>query len=362
MYAFFNTSNPAQQGITQFAGWQYVRDGLRRNVGTVLQYYRKHPMAVPSSHFLVRLLQSITIPQSQNLQRYYDNVDALALNVAMALKMTSSLYKGEIFKGVFYGEGSSEILLAHTDVFDITQAHREWERLVPVKVLRHPRSDLGLNLPDGTVTGTETGLAVIAVNIPMLAIQYRAFRYQEIALLGESETQRSLMQFIHMYVLPNMLGSHLDLALFNRLDNLQKGAPLGASTKRHSFALPDYDSKVTKIQHDVLKHFVSHHCDFITALRTIPTAIKPSMVEVLRVPDVPPTRQVDWALSVARMQHLLFLYRVAKNGASSRDRVQVNKILRNILAYKTNNTLREMLPLELYYEVEDEIQAIADLS
>ena len=70
-------------------------------------------MAVESSHFLVRLLQSITVPQSQNIERYYDNVDAISLNVSMALKMTSAISKGEMFDGVFYGKGNPEILIAH---------------------------------------------------------------------------------------------------------------------------------------------------------------------------------------------------------------------------------------------------------
>ena len=253
MHSFFQTQNTALQGIVQFPQWQYVRDGLRRNLGTTLAYHRRNPTAVKSSHFLVRLLQSITVPKSQNLQRYYDNVDSIALNVSMALKMTSSLYRGHVFNGVFYDQDSTEILIAHNEAFDYELANRDWPNLCPVKVLRHPRSDLGLGLLDGQPRGVESGLAVVAINITMLAIQYRAFRLQEQALAGEDESQRSVMQFVRMYVLPNMLLSHLDLALFNRADALARGRPLGASVGRASFQTLDYGNRVDTVYKDALE-------------------------------------------------------------------------------------------------------------
>lgn len=359
MHNFFHLVSPIGQGILRQPEWAYIRDGLKRNLGTVISYYRNNPKAVRSDHFLVRILQSIAVPQSQNLERYYDNVDGLALNMSMALKMTSSIYQGSIFKGVFYGPGNDEILIANNDDFNPLEAHRNWQNLVPVKVLRHPRSDLGLNLPDGHDTGSETGLVVVSINIPMLAVQYRAFRFNEIMLKeGTQETQKSAMQFIHMYVLPNMLYSHLDYALFNRIDNWRKGAPIGESEHPHPFFLPDYSDKVNQVQLELLHKLQLVGKDFTGILRTIPAVTANDMEEAMLLPQAAPTRQILWALAISRLPMLTFLFKVLEAGPGMRNQSEVNRVLRSVVSYKSNNLMRSLLPIDIYFEVEDEIEQI----
>lgn len=359
MYNLFNLMSTAAFGTPKYPEWQYVRDGLKRNLGTVIRFYRKNPMAVQSSHFLVKLLQSITVPQSHNLERYYDNVDALALHVSMALKMTSSINQGKLFDGVFYGQGNPEILLAHNESFDIYEAHRNWQNVCAVKVLRHPKSDLALNLPDGTRSGSETGLAVIAINVPMLAVQYRAFRINEIMINeGDNESQRSITQFIHMYVIPNMLFSHLDLAIFNRLNNRRKGLPLGETRKEHSFYLIDYAKKVDSVQDAILHNLRGRGKDFTAILRSVPLVTKDNLEQAFALPEVAPTQQALWALVTARLPSVAFLFQILEEGPGSNNRHHVNRVLREVLRWKTNNLMKNMLPLEFYYEIQDEIDEV----
>jgi len=359
MHTLFNYQTTVQQGIVKFPDWSWVRDGLKRNLGTTIAYYRRNPQAVRSEHFLVRLLQSISVPKSQQTERYYSNVDALALHLANALKMTSPISNGKIFEGVFYGPGTSEILIAVDTDFDPLWAHQNWENLPSVTVLRHPRSDLGLNLPDGQATGSETGLAVIAVNITMLAMQYRAFRMNEERNAKFVDGQRSVMQFVHMYVLPNMLPSQTDLAIFNRIDNLSKGAPLGQSKKRHAFYLPDtYDRRCQQIQQNILAEIAKTNLDFVTIMRSIPTVTRENLEQTLRTPNIAATMQVDWALTIARLPGLAFLTRVAPEGGRNRNRQELNAIQRMALRYKTANVMRNRLPPDLYWDVQLEIDDV----
>lgn len=361
MQNLFRLISPITQGVLTFPEWLYIRNGLQRNLTTVIQFYRTNPTAVQSSHFLVRLLHAITVPQSQVIERYYDNVDAIALNVSMALKMTSSIAPGELFDGVFYGKGNAEILIADNESFDIFEAHEKWRDLVPVKVLRHARSDLGLNIPDGTLTGVETGLAVITINIPMLAIQYRAFRLNEMAITdNENESQKSIMQFIRMYVLTNMLTSHLDYSLFNRLNNLRTGAPMGESRKHHSFYLTDFSRNLDSLYKRLLQLLVNNGRDFPGTLRNIPAIGYKDMEGVMLLPEMAQTRQVVWALVIARLPMLVFLFKILKEGPATKNRREVNAIMRNLLAYKTDNVFRIRLPLELYYEVQADVEELTN--
>jgi len=360
MHSLFNIASPVNRGrIESYADWLYVKSGLKRNLTTVINFYRNNPMAVQSNHFLVRLLQSITIPQSQNLERYYDNVDAISLNLSMVLKMTSSIYSGRLFDGVFYGQGNDEILLAHSEGFDPFEAHDNWENLCPVTVLRHPLSDLGLNIPNGRISGSETGLAVIAINITMLAVQYRAFRLNEMRLTeGSNDSQKSVMQFIHMYVLPNMLFTHLDHAIFNRIQNLEIGAPLGESSRLHSFFLPDYASRMNDVHDTILGNLQKYSYDFTGILRSIPMVITDTADTLMELPDMALTRQCLWGLVISRLPELTFLFRISKDGPGTMNRSEVNRIMRSMLAYKNSALMQTMLPLDVYMEINDEIKEI----
>lgn len=361
MRTLFNLKPPSEYGVLRSAHWPYVRDGLRRNLEVILRYHRRNPQAVQGSHILVRLLGSITVPHSLQLDRYFENVDAGTFNTANALKFTSPVSTGKIFKGLFYGPGCHEIYIGHNDFFDIVEADRNWMNLQPIQVLRHPRSDLMMNLPDGSDVSSETGLVVLSINIPMLAIMYRAFcRYEEQSVPEGSRL--SVYHFLRMYVLPNMLPSHLDVALFNRIDNLQKGAPIGESKQAHSFALPDYSKRVTEVHTELLGYLRKKRQDFLGILYTIPAAVKPNMAGVMEMPDLAPTRQVTWALVLARLHVVSFLFKAAAERLNTMNQTEVNAIRRAITSYRMDNVFSTVLPIEDYIEAELELGDIFDKS
>lgn len=359
MYTFFNRKTNIIQGVKTPTEWYYVKDGLRKNLATVIKYYRNTSMAVPANHFLVKLLQSIAVSQSLPLDRYYANVDAVAMNLSMALKMTSSIYGGKIFSGTFYGPGSDEVIIANDDPFDPRVIDRDWKNASPVKVLMHPKTDLALNIPNGDSNGTEKGLSVFTVNIPMLAVMYRAFRNSEIAFVQNAEeSQRSLMQFIHMYVLPNMLFSHLDIALFNRVHHLQRGLGMSTSRRNHPFYLTDWTLRVDRVQTDILDFLDKGQYNFGTMLRYIPAAVEDNMEEVMLLPNLAPTRQVMWALTAARLPVLDFLFLQNSRGNAYPNRAEINKVLRDVLWYGRDQMLRQYLPIDIYYDVSDQVEEI----
>lgn len=358
MYSLFNLMPEKLSGVLKVPGWNYLHDGLRRNLELVISYYRTHSMAVESDHFLVRLLQSITVPQSLNTERYVDNVDQMALNLSMALKMTSSIYRGQVFNGVFYGPECQEVLIAHNEAFNPFEAEKDWRNQIPVTVLRHPITDLGLRLPDGNDNSTDSGIAVILINIPLLALMYRCFRkHEEFLQETEGENQRSVMQFVHMHVLPNMMLSHLDTVLFNRIHALAKGAPLGEVRRAHSFQLIDYSERLNTAQKAMLDVLEKNSKDFRAILQEVPLICDDSLDQLMVVPKLAPTQQVVWGLSIARLPALDFLFRVSKGGANIRNRKEVQYVLRSVRMYRRNSMMK-VLPPDMLADVMLEIGQI----
>ena len=341
----------------------YLKPALERNVETVITYYRRSPFAVKSQHFLVRLLHAITTPKSQELLRYYDNVEASALNIAMTMGMTSPISRGNLFNGIFYGPGNVEVLIADNTPFDPVAADADWENLEPIRVLRHPRSDLTMNIPNGKNTGIEEGLVVVSVNIPLLAIQYRAFRQEENRLAFiTGANQRSIMQFMHMYPLTNMVRSHMDVVMFNRMDRMIRGLPMGETTQKHPFYLIDYSKELNLFHERTIESLQDTAKGVYDTLRSIPAVTKENLVEVMDLPDMAATRQVVWALVLARLPALNFLFRMAKDGPSTKNGMEVNTIKRRLLQLRTEHLFQSVFNRypSLHMDVEMELKDLMD--
>lgn len=360
MYTVFNLLEGVNSPVMYPQNWNTVREVLKGNLQRTIRYYRRNPTAVESDHLLVRTLQSITVPQSLELDRYYWNVDSMAMNHSMALGMTSSISAGHVFDGVFFGKGSREIVIAHDTGFDFNNIAANWENATPVKVLRHASTDLGIPIPDGSVS--TPGFAVILINIPMLAVQYREFRRREQLITAISEdSQRTLMHFIRMYVLPNMLFSILDTTLFNRIHNLSRGIENDKQGRWHSFHLNDYTSKVDDVHQTILSNLSNVTRNFTGISRNVPLVTKKDLDELMTFPDMVPTNQVIWGLVIGSLPPIDFIARVSGDTMRAKNQNVINQIRRALQSYRSNNLFRTRLGTSDNTIIQQEINEIIRL-
>lgn len=361
MQQFFNQTSDSHRTIPSDPGWDYVHAGLTRNLTAVLNYYHHRPFAVKSQHILARLLNSLGVPYTAGLERFYDLVDAKALSLGMTMKMTSSINKGILHDGLFYGPGCKEIIIATNDSFSPYHVTRNWRTAAAVKVLAHPRSDLTMLLPTGRETSSEKGLVTIAVNIPMLAVQYRAFMNHQISRQGvEGHQPLTTAQFIHMYVLSNMMPSHLDCCLFNRAYNLCTGAPMGESLARHRITLIDYSARVDKIYSSLTRAVDKNDKDYYSILDGFPLVSSPSFRELNYLPDQAPTRQLAWAECLTRLKTVDWLTLVSPNQGETLNRSDNNYFIKEFLQHRNDNTFGHILDNETFFESARMIRDIAN--
>ncbi|MFM6982754.1 MAG: hypothetical protein ACKOXF_01380, partial [Chitinophagaceae bacterium] len=282
--------NLIKTGVQRFSFWENPRAGLKRNIARIKDYYRHNPTIVPSNHFLVRLLQSIAVPHSLNTERYYDLVLNLSDRLSSALGMTSAIHKGQLFKNTFYN-GSSEILLAITNrTVDVEDANKNWRELAPVTVLMHPISTLDLSLPDGYEETRETGIAIISIDVPLLALQYRAFSIDQAYNADDKSAQLTIMQFIRMYVIPNMLESHLDYVIFNRLSKLFLEEDVPVFYQNHPIIISDYTNQVDSVLLRVNEYLENQINSFSKIIQTLPAVTHSDQSYLAVFPDVAQTR------------------------------------------------------------------------
>lgn len=360
MYTLFNNPPVSRRGTLTVPRFDYLRRELRKNLEKVVGYYRVSPMYYSSRHLLVQILQHINVSLHQDLVRYRDLVEDLTDDLSRSLHLTSPTNVGRLQSpGVFYGKDSEEVLVVDDSPFSLDQVRDDWENLTPIRFLRHPKTDLTMQVPDGDQYSAETGLAVILVNIPMLACQYREWKLRE--LYHNPENPRTAMQFLGLYPLTNSVASQVDVAFINRFIALYNDQPVLDTRDNHPFYLNHYedpiDKEIAKIQLVLAKRAL----DFDQTLEALVPIAAESFREVIALPSMPMTRQVTWALLLARLPLITWLVQWNLVNGHNRNRHALNVIRRALIEFRNDSAHRQGLPPALVKQVTTEIEVLEGL-
>lgn len=359
MFQLFTKSFESQNGVIKPPEFDYIKRTYEQQLRTITDYYKNRVYAVRNQHLLSRLLTIGEIPASYDLYRFLEAVYTRAPFIAKHFQLTSEINYGHVKPSVFYGEENQEILLYNEDEFDVSEAIQHWQDIQAVKVIEHPFSDMGLLLPTGIKHSTDTGLVVISINIPLLLLQYRQFVLQQyVKTLNESESLLGVTHFVHMYVLPNMLYSHLELCLVNRCMNLYYGAPMGDQLKRHPFHVIDYKDKIDKSLMGIVKRLKKTRLLYFSVLKNIPSIYYEDSQASLQMPDLAHTRQVWWALLLSRLRIIQFLIDIGGESGLRMNGSLINRLHIDLKRLQDENIFRSILPNELYEDIMDRINAI----
>lgn len=354
-FDLFDESPVVQQGKVIPPQFAYVKAGLLREIQKVYSYYHSRVTFVNNSHVLVRLIKSLPISMRRDPQNYVDVVNDLAPQVCNSLHITNSLGYGRAFTpGVFYGKSVTEILIMDETPFDPYQALANWRMLKPIRVLRHPFTDMSMPRAMGDYHGTERGIAVIAINVAMLAIQYRGW-YREERQPDPSMPARRTHQFMSMYPITNMVGSHLDIAIFNRLVGHYLGEEVQPYHKSHPIYLIDHTEKMDDVLLKELTILRRRPLTFDQILDAVPAIASSDLRVVMRMPSVVPTRQVKWALTVARLPLIRFLVQLNYDTENPKNRYYLNRLKQQLHAMRVDRTLDQILPLDVTQDIDNMI-------
>ena len=343
MYSLFTNNYAAITGVIKPPNFELVRRSYLHELDKIINYYRSRAMVVPAQHLLCRLIDVAMVPMQYDVYRYLDVVYARAPYVGKHFKMTSSITYGQPFQGVFYGPGCIEYIITEEHPINITEAVANWKSIRAVRVLEHPISDMGLLLPNGRINSTATGISVIVINIPLLMLQYRCFLESKKALATE-DTVTSPQYFIQQYVLPNMLYSHADIVVFNRLENLYRGRSNSEALMKHPFAIVQHTAKLDSVLDDVLFKIENARLNYPTYLSNIPAIRMDDAREALMLPDIASTIQVWWLLMYSRIREIKFLLDVGGAKGQASNGVYMSELRMDLKALRSQRAYRKMLP------------------
>ena len=196
------------KGIKVSPIFQRAKEKYNLNYNKVLEHYQTFGSTINNNHILMRLINSLQIlegPESLTYRRIDSNKD----KIATGLGITTDLNPGELHDNEFYSDTCAIQSVKFMEFFEI----KNFKDIRAVRCLTHQNTDLTLSIPEIGKSLKSNGTAVVGIDIPLLAVQYKLWlRMNQNRPLGQRENTG---QFITKFILPGMIPEQIDISLHN---------------------------------------------------------------------------------------------------------------------------------------------------
>lgn len=343
-----NVFNPPVMGTRTpvvFPMYSYVVSCLNRELLKVKQYYENNLYVVPNNHRLVKLI----IDLQTYMQSSPEMIARLVVNesdrLCRAYGITSSVINGGISTaGDMYNRNSPEVFISIEESINIKAVYDNFRDQEPVRVLTHDFTDLEFGLANGKYSGSERGIAVFGINLPLLAVQYKAW-YDKERYVKETDTYLPTHYFVVKYILRNMISSHVDIAMFNRLLALLHNQYIPNGVNHHSFLIADHSAKLDQTHEQLLQRLKNTQTDYIQRLESLPSLEHGSYLRTVTIPDVAPTRQIKWAMVLSRLKTIEYLLTIDRiSNGQAINQMDRETIARELRVLRSDRALTMYLP------------------
>jgi hypothetical protein len=179
MYQLFKDYQLNRNTKLDVADFLHVRKTLLREMSRISIYYNTSNFVVDNDHLINQLLLNLNVSTSRDLESYVRVCSHETERLARTFKLVHPVVsQPKSHYGTFYNADTREFIILHSNEFDYNKAYKQWRKLVPIKVHSHSFTDISGAPIDGTYKNSlgESGHAVISINLPMLALQHRAWR------------------------------------------------------------------------------------------------------------------------------------------------------------------------------------------
>ena len=334
MLPLFTTLSGVDRGNLLPSKWDYVRRVLQSNVEAA-QVFRAQSYNAPvtRNEFFQNAILNFPVSFLLSMPEFIEQAKNVCENFSQALRITSPLSPGNAFSGNFVNGNVGEFyLLVEDDDFEYAKV-TDWKKLRPVWYLDHPSTSLA-PAPLSFQQNPE-GIAVIAVDLVKLIYMYRRFAEETLSGIYTTQDTRSIQMFAHLHVLPNMLDSQIDIAVFNRLNEMSMwGKP---TSSRISAKLPhpyvDIDQRCDDVLKEALELYTNAYGVYESILQSTPSVYHQSAYQELILPDSATTYNCLWLQVVSRLKMYDFLLRIGGKEGIRVNQHHINRLVRIIRAW-----------------------------
>lgn len=358
-------TNPAKRNMaTQLPGsWAYVRRHVLENIAKYKEYYNAAAITINAEHPLVSLVSAFNGNYDNAPRQYADYIRYDAARLERVFGLTSEVSFGRVGRGQFFGPDSTELIVSVQEEFDPEWAEKNWTEVEAVKVLRHPYTTTQMPVPFADHAGLESGLTVIAVDLPKLAMMYRGYYLSRTEETGIDPAS----VFLPRYVWPNLMPSYLEHAWFNRVMRqmlLKSQKDLSHHPAyRLPFPLPKYSHHLGSALDELEASYAAlGSVEIKHVLANIPCMTsEQDAFTYLKLPDVVPTTQIAWAMDIARLHFVRYALDIQPHSEVKPYMTELTDVARALVRHQTLRNAITKLPSQVAQAiVVDEARVISE--
>lgn len=352
---FLTRYDPIAYPIKQWSKWDYIKRVTLRELNRVTYYYHTKSRFTNNTHILSRLVRMLRTDVNIDLTSYFKSVDISSEYIARQFGFVSNKSKGLVLNNIFYKNENVIINYVNND-FNIFDIKNNYTNLSPIRVIYSNDYVIDYYQFDNSKTNTFKTLTIIELDVNLMLIMYKFWALDRI----KKEDSINPNYFIPQVILPNMVKTYLDIAVFNRLLNLFYKIDMSEQQIiSHPFHVIDLHRQIDTVLSDVIDKIENKTITIEQLLLTIPTFINNNMIDTLFINRPFYTRQSEWAIWVARLKYTCFLLDILGDRGIARNTSMLNKLPAKIRMLKNRSTdIITQLPNELYSEVKTYLDKI----
>lgn len=351
----FNLFNPPFRSLRtpiSLPLFDYLTKQTAMEVDKVVEYYGRNVYNADVSTRLFKILTELKQYVHLDPATLFRLIRRETTRMCMAYNIVSPTSEGSVVSmGEMYNRNIAELFISVEYPIDVDKALKTITHMKPVRVISHDFSDFSYGLADGRYVCQEKGLAVFTIDLAVLALQYQHW-WNNQRFVKDRNYYLPTSHFIARYIWTGLLVTHMDCVVFNRLVNHIKNNPNQVSRNSQSFYLTDYGDRFAYGFEQLTNQWKKVPSDWLTRLNSIPSIAYGSYWQSIAMPDVAPTRQVKWALVLAKLKTLEFLLLTdqyhGNSGMNSSDRRSLEMDIRLVF---NDKALEMYLPESLIKRV-----------
>lgn len=340
-------------GVVVPSDTQYLRRLYNFNKDSIETYYLERAFSTKNTHILSRFLEHLAPFLNYDGYRYLEYSRGKIEYLAKHFKFTSDIEKGIIHPPYFFGNEGEEIIFNNYSNFNVKDVERNWKLEPCITVLCHPRNDIKLLLPLGNDNGSKGGLSSIVIDQDRLAIKYREFMREQYLNELNGGIVLNKNHFLMRHVLNTTIPEIVDHTFLNKVMDRFYGREEVTPKFKHRFKIFEPTKQVERFVDQTLDTITNKRLDFVNILHNIQLMFRIDASELLVLPEFSGTRQSKWAFLVSRLEHMCFLYDVAKDKGLSKHhindwknlitRLERDSVFKDQFSYTTNNIIKEQM-------------------
>lgn len=298
MFQLFSRDNRFDNSPFQYARMDYLRDRVGENYKKLVDQRRWSTGRLDSSHLLRAILLGLAVEFKGDLQQYIQAVGSAERRIVPGLGMTSTYSRGRLFtEGVFYNDCPEIIIAAPSFEWSVLDLWRDYRKLSAVTVLSHPITDMEvieLGVMNGITASRPMGLAIIAIDIPLLAAQFQMWR--------AGNPDGTPEHFLTEIPLAGAVRSHLNVAFFNKVQAAMGIKPLIGVRGNLTFQQFPVEGPANDLARTVVTNITSKAMNEGQILDSIPVPFGTTYLDTVNFPNVSPSFQISWADQAFKME------------------------------------------------------------